>query len=208
MFHTQQPAFHSSPPFNLSIHLCQFAFVKRSSQMTPKMSRIFRTLKIIPLTDFTTSLKDVEEFKQLFKHFLWALYHSVDAHSWIKKIRDTSDSGVEKRICLFHKTSVQPKAVFSKGMVLDYGNLVAVNLDDAHHSHVYYYFTGEVLIGDKLKAAGYNWKKCYGIIDCVHLNAAVLWMVVNKASRKNYSWFVTVIEGRNSVDRYRQLDIF
>lgn len=81
----------------------------RFSPMSPKMSQNYRTPKDKPVTDFTTSPKDVEEVAPLFNDlFVGVLYQSVDPQSCITftNITQTSDLGGEKLICLFGKTFV------------------------------------------------------------------------------------------------------
>lgn len=88
-------------------------------------------------------------------------------------------------------------------MALGFGTPIVVKLDAAHQFHVDDYFTDKGLSGNKLEAAVHNGNEWYGIIDDVHSNLAVLWLMENKGSWKHYSWFVTVIARGHSVDRSR-----
>lgn len=175
------------------------------------MTRKVKASKGRSASECTTSTTEVECFKPLFNDlFLEAKYTTVDPHSCIPfvKIRQTSKSGVQRLIYLFDHTRSQPEGFHSTGLALGSGTPIVVSLDGALQCHVYDYFRDEGLEGDELDAAVAKRAVWFGIIDGEHSNLAVRWLVENNESWKNYSWFVTLLSGGHSVDRYRQLSRF
>lgn len=105
-------------------------------------------------------------------------------------------------------SSSQPQGIHSTGLALETGTPIVVKLDGSLHSYVYEYFKDNDLIRDELEAGGNRRDKFYEIFYGKHSKLAARWLVVNKVSWKIHSWFVTVLPGGHSVDRYRQLARF
>lgn len=175
------------------------------------MTRCSRTSKTKGTVDCTTSDSGFEDFKPLFnKLFLGEQYQNVDPYSCISfaNIRGTSDSGVKLLIFLLEKTSAEPDVVHSTKRPLGSGTPLVNKLVGSLHSHLYEYFKDKAFDGKELEISVNMRELWYGIIDVEHSNVLVRWMVENKISWKNLSWFVTVLEGWHSVHSYRQLDRF
>lgn len=163
------------------------------------------------VNECTTATEDVADFKPLFADlFSGATYEHVDPHACIPftKIRQMSPSGVQRLICLFDNTGPQPQGVITTGLAHGSATPILIKLEGSLSSSIYTHFKEEGFYGDDLDAAVNKRDVWYGIIDGYHSNLAVRWLTENKPHWKHYSWFVTVLRGGNSVERYKQLARF
>lgn len=159
----------------------------------------------------TSTIHEVPQFQPLFRDlFVGATYEYVDPFACIPftKIRDTSDAGVKKLIDLFDRKAAEATDHDAPGFAFGTDTPCIVPLSGTLSHHVYSYFQdlgcSDCDVQEKVNGRA-EW---FGIVDGLHSNKAMRWMLTNREDWKNISWFVTKLKGGFPVERYRQLARF
>jgi len=147
-------------------------------------------------------------FEPLFKDlFQGATYDYVDPFSCIPftKIRETTEAGINKLIQLFDSSGSDDVYDQTAGLALGTDAPCVVPLIGSLSSTVYEHLRSSGLSEHDAQAKMNSRDIWYGIVDGLHCNKAICWLINNRPSWKEAQWFVTKLRGGFPVDRYRQL---
>lgn len=155
-----------------------------------------------------TLTAQVQQFKPLFEDLLsGATYLSINPYQCIPftKIREISKSGVERLVNLYTNTSASD--TFSPCLGLGSDTPIVVPLVGSLQHYVREYFDTKYGSEQSIEYIS-RFDIWFGIIDGHHSNEAVCHLKSTDPSWSNFMWFVTILKGGYSVDRYKQLARF
>jgi len=151
---------------------------------------------------------NVELFKPLYEDlFEGATYARINPFACIRlvKIRPICAGGVFRLMCLFRQKYEHVDDIPSLGLTFGTDTPIVVELKGNLRHHLYDHFREQGLSDEEIEVEVSKHDKWYGIIDGGHSNAAVIKLCTSFPEWRGFKWFVTLLAGGYSVDRYRQL---
>ncbi len=133
-------------------------------------------------------------------------YDWIDPHDCIPftMTRPISNSGVLRLMTLFDG-AFDGENINGGGICSGSDTPIVVKLDGTLLLHVCEHFRKKGLSEAQVKeqlGSRLNW---YGIVDGEHSHNAIVRLIESKSRWNGYKWFVTVIKGGHSIEKYRQL---
>ncbi len=136
-----------------------------------------------------------------------AVYQFVDPLACvpITKIRGLSESGVKRLMAVLDVRLSQLNDVMSIGVSLGTDTPILVKLTGTLMEFVEKHFRDEGLTKNEISLKIKGRKEWFGIIDGRHVHSAIITLINTYERWKSFRWFVTVLKGGNSMERYKQL---
>lgn len=157
----------------------------------------------------TASLfNDIEEIWPLFEDiFVSVTYDRVNPFLCIPftNIRQISEAGVQRLISLYDNGSDINTDADRTELAFETYTPIVVPMVGLLRCHVTDHFKSKGLDYHQIEAKLIHHETWYGIIDGIHWNQAVRWLVSNRPGWANFKWFVTVLKGGASSLQYRKL---
>lgn len=134
----------------------------------------------------------------------------VDPESCIRltKVRGLSESGVCRLMSLYSGGSDSADGIASAGIALGSDIPIVVELTGSLRHFIHKHFKDMGLSGLDLESRVNSRQKWYGIIDGQHSHEAIMRLRSRDEKWAGFLWFVCLVRGGQSVDRYQQLARF
>lgn len=159
---------------------------------------------------FTPS-RTIKEIKPLFEYlFDGAKYEYVDLFCCIpfKNIWTTTQYGVIKSFHIYDWTSTINDSGHSIGLELGTDTPMVLPLIGSLEHFLYEHLKKSCLSGDELTEKFNSRPKWIRIVNGMHSNLDIRLLITNRPTFKYVTWFVSVIRGGFSTDKYMQLSRF